>query len=177
MTTPETTRRRAYARAGEAVVRHTQGRPLPTLTLEPAPPPTGRGGPDSPYRQVDLGSRARHQVEREMLAQWAGLLAESRACCEGQPPAEGWGPVREHLADLGRRITRSDAENDAYLEWLRLRALALIEIPEIWAAIEAVAAALAAEGRLDAGRTEEVITATYRSRRKRTGVLDLFRFR
>lgn len=168
-------RRQAYARAGEAVARHTQGRPLGNLALDAPLPPVGRGPADTRAWQVDLGSRVRHQAELEILARWAGLLAESRACLDGRPPPEGWGPALEPLEALGRRVTRSDDENDAYLEWLRRRAWALVDLPEIWAAIEAVAEPLAAAGRLEAGKVDDLIAGTYRARRHRTGFLSILR--
>lgn len=156
----------AYRGAGDAVARYTQGRPLRDLSLHAQ----GPGEDESRYRPVDLGSRARRRLELEILALWAGLLAEGRACWDDREPPGGWGPVREPLAALGRRVTRSDEENEAYLEWLRQRALGLLDLPAIWPAIEAVAEALLAEGTIGAGETAALIAGTNRARRRRSGI-------
>lgn len=174
---PDLERRRiAYRRAGEAVARHTQGRRVPDLTLEPAPTaPVNPDGGASRGRQVDLGSRTRHQTELEILARWAGLVSESRACLGDREPPGGWGPAREPMAALGRRVTRSLDENDAYLEWLRRRALGLIDLPEIWAAVEAVAGTLLAEGRVGSREVSDIVAGAHRARRRPSGFAGIFR--
>ena len=54
----------------------------------------------------------------------------------GSRPAAGV-RRREPIAAMGRRVTRSDDENEAYLEWLRRRALGLLDLPGTWTAVEA----------------------------------------
>ena len=137
-------RRLAYRQAGFAVARHAQGRVLGALTLQPpaAEDDSGRRWP------VDLGSGARHRLELEILAQWAGLMSEARACLDGREPADGWGEAREPITGLGRRVTRSDEENEAYLEWLRRRANGLLDLPGTWPAIEALVESLLRHSRL-----------------------------
>jgi hypothetical protein len=110
----------------------------------------------------------------EILAQWAGLMSEARACFDGREPAGGWGPVREPLAALGRRVTRSDEENEAYLEWLRRRAEGLLDLSSTWPAVEALAEALLAEGRLAGPEAEALISGVERSRRRRFGITGWF---
>jgi hypothetical protein len=124
---------------------------------------------------VDLGSGARHRLELEILAHWAGLLSEARACWDGGAPPDGWGPALEPLADLGRRVTRSDDENEAYLEWLRRRAAGLLDLPGTWAAVEAVAEALLAKGSLAGAEAAALIAGIQRSRRRTRGLGGFFR--
>jgi hypothetical protein len=161
----------AYRMAGLAVARHAQGKVLRSMSLQPA------AGEDEPGRRwpVDLGSGARHRIELEILARWAGLVSEARACWDGGEPPGGWGPAREPLADLGRRITRSDEENDAYLEWLRRRAGGLLDLPGTWPAVEALAEALLAKGAVGGAEATALITGVQRSRRPRRGMGGFFR--
>ncbi len=168
-------RRLAYRRAGYAVARHTQGRRVPDLSLESPAAPAAPAGSDSRWWQVDLGSRARYQTELEVLARWAGLLGESRACLGDREPPGGWGPARDPLAVLGQRVTRDLEENDAYLEWLRRRALGLIDLPDIWAAVEAVADALLTEGKVGSREVSEIVAGVHRARRHRSGFAGFFR--
>jgi hypothetical protein len=163
--------RLAYRTAGLAVAHHTQGRMLRALSLQPA------AGENEPGRHwpVDLGSRARHHLELEILARWAGLASEARACWGGGEPPGGWGPARQPLADLGRRVTRSDEENDAYLEWLRRRAGGLLDLPGTWPAVEALAEALLQKGSVGGAEATALITGMQRSRRRARGLGGFFR--
>jgi hypothetical protein len=168
-------RRLAYRRAGHAVARCTQGGPVPDLSLEP-PGQSATATGDLPRGwEIDLGSRARHRTELEMIARWTGLAAESRACFGDREPPDGWGPAREPIAALGRRVTRSLDENDAYLEWLRRRALGLLDIAPIWAAIEAVATALLEKEEVSSGEAVEIVAAVQRTGRRRVGLAGIFR--
>lgn len=172
--TPEQDRERtrlAYRRAGLAVAHHAQGRPPRALSLRPAAE-DDEGGRRWP---VDLGSGARHRLELEILAQWAGLLSEARACWDGGAPPDGWGRALEPLADLGRRITRSDGENEAYLEWLQRRAGGLLDLPGTWPAVEAVAEALLEKGSLPGAEVTALIGGAQRSRRRNRGLSGFFR--
>lgn len=162
--------RLAYRRAGLAVAHHAQGRAPRALSLQPAADDAG-----GRHWPVDLGSAARHRLELEILAQWAGLLSEARACWDGGTPPDGWGPALEPLADLGRRVTRSDGENDAYLEWLRHRAGGLLDLPGTWPAIEALAEALLEKGSLGGAEVAALITGIQRSRRPNRGLGGYFR--
>jgi hypothetical protein len=163
--------RLAYRRAGLAVAHHAQGRAPRPLSLQPAADDEA-GGRRWP---VDLGSAARHRLELEILAQWAGLLSEARACWDGGAPPEGWGRALEPLADLGRRVTRSDGENEAYLEWLRHRAGGLLELPGTWPAVEALAEALLEKGSLGGADATALIAGIQRSRRRTRGLGGFFR--
>ena len=168
-------RRLAYRRAGDAVARYTQGRRVPSLSMEPS---EGEGVPvgGDPRRwQVDLGGRGRQQTEMEILARWAGLVSESRACFADQEPPGGWGPPREALGALGRRVTRDPEENDAYLEWLRRRARGLIDIVEVWEGVEALAEALLERGSIPSREASETVARVHRIHRRRAGFADLFR--
>lgn len=162
----------AYRRAGLAVAHYIQGRPLGVLTLQP-PGPEDEG--PGRRRPVDLGSAGRHRLELEILAQWTGLLCEARACRDDREPAGGWGPAGEPVADLGRRVTRSADENEAYLEWLRRRALGLIDLPGTWPAVEAVADVLLAEGKIGGREAAALIAGAERAGRRRSGIWGFFR--
>ena len=169
-------RRLAYRQAGEAVARYTQGRPVPDLAVDRPPAPALPGeGRSARARQVDLGSGTRHKVEMEILARWSGLLAEARACLGDREPSGGWGAAGETLAALGRRVTRRPDENDAYLQWLQRRALGLIDLPDIWAAVEAVAETLLADGKLGSREVSEIVAGVHRARRRRSGLAGWFR--
>ncbi len=161
----------AYRLAGAAVARHAQGRVLPTLDLRrPAlDDDSGRPWP------VDLGSGARHRLELQILVQWAGLMSEARACHEGREPAVGWGAAREPLTALGHRITRSDEENEAYLEWLRRRAVGLLDLPGTWTAVEKLADALCREGSVGGSQAMALIAGVQQAQRRRSGISSWFR--
>ena len=167
-------RRLAYRQAGLAVALYTQGQPLPHLVLDrpktPAAVESGARG-----WEIDLGSRARHRVELQIIALWAGPVAEARACFEDREPPQGWEAVREPMAALGRRVTRSPEENDAYLEWLRRRAVGLIDIPQVWSAIDALANALLEKGSLSPDEASDLVAAVQRVSRRRVGLAGLFR--
>jgi hypothetical protein len=165
-------RRLAYRQAGSAVARHAQGRALGALTLQR---PAAEEDDSGRRWQVDLGSGARHRVELEILAQWAGLMSEARACFDGREPAGGWGPAREPITGLGRRVTRSDEENEAYLEWLRRRADGLLDLPGTWPAVEALAEDLLDRGRVAGPEADALISGVERSRRRRSGISAWFR--
>jgi hypothetical protein len=174
---PDLDRKRlAYRQAGYAVALYSQGRRVPALSLERSLQSPVAAEEDAPGRRwpVDMGSVARHRLELEILAMWAGFLSESRACLGDREPPGGWGPAREPMADLGRRVTRSLDENDAYLEWMRRRALGLIDLPEVWAAVEALAGAVLAQGAVGAGEASAIVAGLHRSRR-RSGIFGMFR--
>jgi hypothetical protein len=169
-------RRLAYRRAGYAVARYTQGHSAPAISAE--------GSPEAPWADprlplhrgpVDLGSRARHHLELQVLAQWAALLSESRACLgDGEPPG-GWGGALDGVSALGRLVTRSDEENQAYLGWLRRRAMGLIDLPDVWAAIEALAEQALSAGPIGPRQAAAIIGAAEEPARRRSGVLEWFR--
>ena len=167
--------RLAYHRAGYGVALYTQGRRVPMLSLtEQAEPPVPDEGHTPRTWEVAMGSRARHEVELEILARWTALVSESRECFDGREPPGGWGPAAEALSVLGRRVTRDPEENEAYLVWIRRRAQGLIGIPEIWAAVQAVAQALLEKENLSPRETSDIVTAVYRARRRRGGIAGFF---
>jgi hypothetical protein len=177
---PDLDRKRlAYRQAGYAVARYAQGRKVPDLSMEgslQSPMAAAQDGDGAgPQWPVDLGSMSRHRVELEILALWAGFLSESRACLGDREPPEGWGPAREPMAALGQRVTRNLDENDAYLEWLRRRALGLIDLPESWAAVETIAAAVLARGAVGSREASAIVSGVNRARRRRSGFANLFR--
>lgn len=167
--------RLAYHRAGYGVALYTQGRRIPVLSLtEQAEPPLPDEGRIPRGWEVAMGSRARHEVELEILARWTALASESRGCFDDREPSGGWGPAGEALSALGGRVTRDPDENEAYLEWMRRRALGLIGIPEIWAAVQAVARALLEREALSSRETSDTISGVLRARRRRAGIAGFF---
>ena len=164
-------RRAAYRRAGYAVARYTQGRPLHRVNLE-GPGPSGELG--AARHPVDLGGGARHDLEMEILAQWAGLQSEARACFEDRQPPGGWGSALDPLADLGRPVTRSDEENEAYLEWLRCRAAGLLDLPGIWPAVDALAGRLLQTGRIGEKEAAGLIAGARPPRQRPRGLAGFF---
>jgi hypothetical protein len=165
-------RRLAYRRAAYAVARQAQGHRPHHISLDRPGPEADEGGRAWP---VDLGSAARHRLEMEILARWAGLTGEARACLDDRPPEGGWAEALEPIAALGRRVTRGAEENDAYLEWLRRRSLGLLDLPGMWPAVEAVAEALLESGTLGAKEAGALISGTQRSTRRRTGIAGFLR--
>jgi len=165
-------RRLAFRRAGYAVARYTQGYPVPALTLSGSPqqPVEGDEGGGARRFPVDMGSRTRHRLELQALAMWAALLSESHACLDDREPAGGWGPVRAPMVALTGRVTRGEAENEAYLEWLRQRALGLLALPEIWSTIESLADRLLAEGAVGAKQANALIGAALQGPTPRSGI-------
>ena len=167
--------RLAYHRAGYGLALYTQGRQIPVLSLtEQAEPPVPDEGHTPRGWEVAMGSRARHEVELEILARWTALVSESRGCLDDREPPAGWGPAAEALSVLGGRVTRDPEENKAYLEWMRRRALGLIGIPEIWAAVQAVARALLEGGTLSSRETSGIIAGVLRAKRGRAGIAGFF---
>ena len=156
-------RGRAFRRAGYAVARLNQGRPLRLITLnDPEPADEGPGERVT----VDLGGGARHRLEMELLARWAGLLSEGRACRGEVAPPGGWSAAAAPLAPMGRRVTRSEDENEAYLEWLRRRALGLLDPPGMWAGVEAVGEALLKDGTVDERQVGALVAGAQPPRRR-----------
>jgi len=165
--TQEQHRPTAYRKAGYAVACYAQGRPVPALS-----PDRPGAEEDEPGRAwpVDLGSGARHRLELEILARWVAVLAEERAAQEaGATPPPG-GRTREVLDALGRRITRSPEENEAYLEWLRRRAQGLLDLPGMWAAMEKAAETLLTSGAMSSREATALIAGVQQERRRRSGI-------
>jgi hypothetical protein len=156
-------RGRAFRRAGYAVARLTQGRPLRLINLD-GPEPVDEGPGERVT--VDLGGGSRHRLEMELLARWAGLLSEGRDCRDDVPPPGGWGAAAAPLAAMGLRVTRSDDENEAYLEWLRRRALGLLDLPGIWKGVEAVGEALLKDGTVDERQARALVAGAQPPQRR-----------
>lgn len=169
----ETERRRlAYRRAAYAVARQAQGHRPHHISLDQPGPEADE---ETRAWPVDLGGAARHRLEMEILARWAGLMGEARACLDDRPPESGWDAALEPIAALGRRVTRSPEENEAYLEWLRRRSVGLLDLPGMWPAVEAVAEALLESGSIGAHEAANLISGAQRANRRRRGLAGFFR--
>jgi len=112
MTDDETTERRrtAYRQAGYAAAVAMQARSFGTLSIAPLERSVAQAfEPRKPGREpmhVDLRSKARHRIELEVVALWAGLLSEANACFEGETPPDGWGPGYGRILELEETAAR-----------------------------------------------------------------------
>jgi hypothetical protein len=87
-------------------------------------------------RTINL--RVRDLAERLIIVRLAGAVAEARA--GGEPPGDDE-DVRAAY-DLVTKFCGSDEEAEKYLEWLRARAVNLLNAEENWLAVDSLAAEL-----------------------------------
>jgi hypothetical protein len=88
----------------------------------------------------------------------SGQLAERRHA--GRWNHVGAGPDWREASHLARSVTRTDAECNALLKWLRLRADSLLE--HLWPSVEGLAAAFLSEKTLTPERAREVYALAQR---------------
>lgn len=154
----------AFHEAGHAVVGHHLGIGIRKLTIVKDEDYLGAtfhyaGRPMSDDQLYSPDARTRTRLEKHIIGTWAGPLAEERAT--------GWndggagltapfehpehGPVRRlaeggdmlRIIEMAELLHGSGRTADAYMEYLRLRTLDIIEhAPFVWPQIEAVATAL-----------------------------------
>lgn len=118
----------------------------PIAPAEPAPDMAGSGL--EPPRAV--------HDERVLVTFLAGLAAESRHA--GRDMVESAGYDLDELArEWLPRSTSVGEETEAAIIRLRREAEALVSRPEIWRAIEAVAAALLRHGEIDGAEAERLV--------------------
>jgi hypothetical protein len=138
---PSQLKRTAYHEAGHAVVSFALRRAVRRVSIVPGEEFLGRctlaqaGDPDGlPERQ----ERAR--AEREILVLLAGGLAEAKLA--GRHNHAGASQDIDAAFSWATRVSGSMEEAEAYLAWLRVRARHLLDVPEHWSAVEALAAEL-----------------------------------
>jgi hypothetical protein len=168
----------AFHEAGHAVVAHYLGIGVRKVTIVEDDDALGRtlgfGRPMSDDQLYSPDARTRARLEKAIIAAWAGPLAEERATGEFDDHGAGLtspihhpehGQVRRLTegGDMHRIIEMADTMHgsgrttDAYIEYLRLRTLDLLEHgPFIWDQIEAVAAALEEHKTLTARQFRDV---------------------
>jgi hypothetical protein len=144
----------AYHEAGHAVVRYWAGREAGTAhafksaSIEEDADSLGRVIHNSPgaWFQPDIAtdSRTRKRLETEIMGSLAGFLAVERA---GYPNAsDGSEKDLSTAAMLAGYVCGSVEETEAYIEWLRLRTVALLGREFVWRGVVALATALESTG-------------------------------
>lgn len=173
-------RRIAYRQAGYAAAAAMQARSFGPLSIAPRERSVAQAfEPRRPSREpmhVDLSSKARHRIELEAVALWSGLLAEAKACFEGEAPPEGWGEGYGRILELGDRVTNSPEENRAFAEWLRCRAETLLSLSDVEALVETTANRLLEKGVVSAQEVRTILGRQGREARKRGGFFGLGRY-
>jgi ATP-dependent Zn protease len=91
---------------------------------------------------IDNGPKALPRVEREVVAYFAGGIAEAHF--RGRHCRSGARRDMEAAFDLACRVCASDEEAEKFLAWLYVRAKGLITAERHWPAVEAVARELLA---------------------------------
>ena len=137
--------RTALHEAGHAVVSIALGRKVQKASIEPK---DGRLGTlrTSKLRRLDPAvsdRRMRITIEREAMILLAGAVAEQIA---GAGPHGGRQDRRDALSLVGF-LSSSEAEERAYVVWLRERSRTLLHVH--WSAVLALAGALLQQGTLD----------------------------
>ena len=180
--TPDETfehRRIAYRQAGYAVAAAMQARSFGALSIAPMERAVTQAfEPRKPGREpmhVDLQSKARHRIELEVVALWAGLLSETNACFEGETPPEGWGPGYQRILELGDRVTSSPEENRAFAGWLRCRAATLLTLGDVQGMVEETAARVLNQGVLSSQEVRAILGRQGKEARQRRGFFGLGR--
>jgi hypothetical protein len=155
----------AYHEAGHAVVAVALGEGVKRVSIAPDETTLGRVHrfPIGQWFQPDvvIDGRTRRRLETDVMVLWAGTLAEERAA--GVAADEDLSAAADdfdRIVDLAEHACRSERETRAYIEWLRLRSLGLLNRFDVWASIEAVVAVLMAETTISGRRLREVIAAT-----------------
>jgi hypothetical protein len=144
----------AFHEAGHAVIATLNGVPFASVTIIPDPAPvSGRGRgylgriiyqlPDYalPYRPAKQQKRARQYFAHNICMTLAGPLAETlhTRCWEQPRCEEGY----DELGAFEAALLADDRHSSAYLwHWinrLRFQTLELLQNPDVWAAVAAVA--------------------------------------
>ena len=133
----------AYHESGHAVMAHVQGRRIKPVSVGKRAKASRRvsAHPMSDWSQPNASGT---QVERQVLVIFAGqvaqeLLAGGQSCRgEDYPQAK----------TLASNVAHEEAELNAYLRWLRIRARNILRDPTNWAAVKALAQALRAENEI-----------------------------
>jgi hypothetical protein len=128
------------------------GRPMPRFVTEWV---ESRGS--GAYRSPPL--RVRDRIEREIIILFAGEVAQEKAT----GTTEGSAVTIEHsehgtvivdgdwhrVFELAEVVAPSEEELGPYLDWLLARTRGLLNQPQVWVTVEALADALLAHGRLN----------------------------
>ncbi len=176
----------AFHESGHAVLQVILGVPLRYVTIVPEDGSLGhtlaKGLTPSATQWLELGPSVwtptppsiRDRVERRIMSTLAGEIAQERATgtTEGSRfstdhPVHGTVIIDGdwHVAvETAAAISVDNSEVDGYLEWLHARTRTFVNHREVWASVEAVAAALLSKKTLSSRRVRD-ITREVRPRR------------
>ncbi|MFN2489427.1 MAG: hypothetical protein ABR529_06775 [Actinomycetota bacterium] len=149
----------AYHEAGHAVCAYMLGRAFTRVSIRADDSTLGRCSfrPPGEWFRPDLkvdGSTRRRLEERIMIS-LAGPEAEARFTSHFD--AESAQEDLDRAIDHACFMTGDEAEASAYIEWLRLRTLNLMKLPDFWPAVEALAGELRAREEVRYGSAKRII--------------------
>jgi len=156
----------AYHEAGHVVVGHLLG--LQLLGTDILPDDEGGRGhthfaPPGSWFQPEggrLSARERDLIERVLTTFMAGFAAESR---HGEADVEGSGyDLDQSLREWVSYVADTTQGREVALRGFLERATSIVEGSQAWAAIEAVAAALLAEGQLSGSAAAQIARIDHR---------------
>ena len=138
----------AFHEAGHAVVAHALGRRFTGVSMIPDDESYGRirfrlrkgFHPD-----VDSGWPTRKVVEEEAIISWAGMCAEAK--CRRVPLDRTFVSDIDGIG-LAGYVCGTAEEEEAYIEWLRIRAKNILDQPHYWAAVQMLAMKLLQFGKM-----------------------------
>ncbi len=136
----------AYHEAGHAVAAYWHRIRLDGATIEPDADSQGKVRHGNPLAKLrpdvgETGRRGRERMEALVLTALAGPAAQRRFSSLGVRSWHGRQDFKSAV-DLVSYFVGSDAELDAYLRLMSVRANAFVALPDVWAAIRIVAARL-----------------------------------
>ena len=159
----------AYHEAGHAVARYWYGIRGGTVysfhlvSIEPEADSLGRvlrAPPGEWFRpDIEINARTRSRIELEIVSLWGGTLAADKAGYSG----EGAQDDLNSIADFALRMNGSEESAAAYVEWLRLRTVDMLNLEHVWAAVEALSGALLENRTLRWNAAKQIIQAAIRS--------------
>lgn len=142
----------AYHEAGHAVARVRLGLSIKKVTIVEKDDSYGHVAFQYPKwlkpDRMELTPSRRIKIENEIIAGLAGHATE--LIYSGRNNWSGSSSDRDRLIDLALYITGSEAQLNAYLNWLQIRTIDFLQAPFNWLAVENVAQELIKKGSLTA---------------------------
>jgi len=142
----------AYHEAGHAVARVRLGLPIRKVTIVEKDDSYGHVAFQYPKwfkpDTMELTPSRRIKIENEIIAGLAGHAAE--LIYSGRNNWSGSSSDMDRLVDLALYVTGSEAQLNAYLNWLQIRTIDFLRAPLNWLAVENVAQELLKKGSLSA---------------------------
>lgn len=166
----------AYHEAGHAVVACLMGIPFTSVTVAPGPVPVDE------FRRTTMGQinfkfewpewavpfhpdfdrkRTRKYVARNVCMTVARPLAETlRTRCWRQPPGqEGDDEFMAFEVALSCEVARTPKDTHRWVNHLRFSTLETLQLPHVWAAVDAVAQRLVKRKRLNSAEVHRLVSA------------------